>query len=199
MLIKKHRIVFSSSPLVIRFLPPQTDSFHLTWPFFTIFRNLLIKQVFSASGPLCKRTLLLLATHPLREPEYWIGVDTRGWSHGITFTVQTHFSEDSWIIHFCHLHLVPYPNTYTLTRLQSLWTCAAAVSSLEATGTAGSLWRPSAAPHCIAAGSAPGWGGASEPAPRETRNTQTPPVQTNPPKNQTRTGTKTRKTLHNVP
>lgn len=127
-----------------------------------------------------------MATHPLREPEYWIGVDTRGWSHGITFTVQTHFSEDSWIIHFCQLHkrlhLVPYPNTYTLTRLQSLWTCAAAVSSLEATGTAGSLWRPSAAPHCIAAGSAPGWGGASEPAPRETRNTQTPPVQTNPQK-----------------
>lgn len=108
-----------------------------------------------------------------------------------------------WIIHFCHLHkriqLVPYTNTYTLTRLQSLWTCAVAVSSLEATGTAGSLWRPSAALHCIAAGSAPGWGGASGPVPHGTRNTQTPPVQTNPnKKNQTRAGTKTQGNRENI-
>lgn len=63
-----------------------------------------------------------------------------------------------------------------LTVLRSWWTCAAAASSSAATGTAGSPWPPSAAPHCNAVVPAPGWGGASETAHHETHNTQTPPV-----------------------
>lgn len=63
-----------------------------------------------------------------------------------------------------------------LTVLRSWWTCAAAASSSAETGTAGSPWPPSAAPHCNAVVPAPGWGGASETAHRETHNTQTPPV-----------------------